>query len=417
MTIAVLGAGVIGVTTAYYLAKAGERVVVIDRQPQVAAETSFANAGLVSPGHAYAWASPRAPMILLQSLWRDDTALKFKLRFDPRMWGWGLKFLANCTAEANRRNTLVKLRLCNYAQAALADLAAAENIAYHRTTRGCLYLFRDPAHFATGQRNMALLNDHGGLGLRAVAPDELARIEPALAGAARDLVGAIHAPKDETGDCRLFTERLADLCRDRGVAFRLAETIIGLERDGDRIAAIHTDRGRLAVDRVVVALGSYANQLTETVGVKLPVYPVKGYSLTFPLRDPARAPSTGGVDEGYLVAFSRQGDALRLTATADFAGYDTSHRPEQFATMVKVGRALFPEAADYTQPRYWACLRPMTPDGPPILGATRIVNLFLNAGSGHMGWSMACGNARIVTDLILGRKPELPLDGLTLEGR
>jgi D-amino-acid dehydrogenase len=412
--IVILGAGVMGMTTAYYLAKAGREVTVIDRQAEPAAETSFANAGLIAPGHSNAWASPRAPMILLKSLWRDDTALRFRLRFDPAMWRWGLQFLANCTLERNRRNTLIKLGLARYSREKLIELRQAERIAYDEISKGCIYLYRDPQHFETGQRAIGFLKAQG-YPLDILDRTACVWLDPALAPARDRIAGAIYAPQDESGDCHAFVQALARVCEGLDVKFRYGTSVRGLHTQGSRVEAVATDRERIAADQVVLALGSYAPQIARSAGIDLPIYPVKGYSLTLPLKDKTAAPTLGGVDEGYLVAFARMGDRLRLTATADFAGYDTSHRPENFATMIKVARELFPEAAHYDQPRYWACLRPMTPDGPPILGATKLSNLFLNTGSGHMGWTMACGSSRLVTDLMLGHKPDIPLDGMTLD--
>jgi D-amino-acid dehydrogenase len=414
MKVVVLGAGVIGVTTAYYLARAGHLVTVVDRQPAVAQETSFANAGLIAPGHALSWASPRAPWILAQSLLRRDTALRFRLRADPALWRWTLKFLANCTAERNRANTLRKLSLCIYSRDALVALRRDTGIAYDEVTRGALYLYRGARHFAAGQRTLAMLNDYG-LGLEAIDAARIVALEPALAPARDKLAGAIYAPGDESGDCHRFTEELAHLCGTMGVVFRLGTTIKRLVAEGDLITAVETDDGELDADCYVLALGSYSPVLARRVGVKLPIYPVKGYSMTLPIADGADAPTIGGVDELHLVAFARMGDRLRLTGTADFAGYDTAHRPEHFATMLRTARELFPRAADFDRPDYWACLRPMTPDGPPILGLARHRNLYLNTGHGHMGWTMACGSSRIVADMIDGHLPEIDVRGLTLE--
>jgi D-amino-acid dehydrogenase len=414
MTVAVLGAGVVGVATAYCLAKAGETVTVIDRQPRVAAETSFANAGLVAPGHAYAWASPRAPMILLKSLWRNDTALRYRLRLDPAMWGWSLRFLANCTAAANRRNTLVKLELCKYSREQLIAIRTTEGLHYDEVVKGSIYLYRDPHHFETGKQTTTLITDHG-YPMEAIIMDRVVELEPALAHARDRFAGAIFVPKDESGDCRLFTERLAAVCQKLGTSFRYGTTVKGFEATGDRVTAVLTDRGRITADRFVLSLGSYSPLPARTIGLKLPIFPVKGYSLTLPIKDPDAAPTVGLIDEGYLVAFSRMGDKLRATATADFAGYDTTYTPREFETMLKVARELFPEGVDFERPSHWACLRPMTPDGPPIMGATRYKNLFMNTGHGHIGWTMACGSARMVADLMLGRKPALGFDGLTLD--
>jgi len=408
----VMGGGVIGVTTAWYLAQAGHAVTVVERRDGVARETSFANAGLIAPGHAYAWASPRAPMILLKSLFRDDTALRFHLRADPRLWAWSLRFLANCTAARNRANTIVKVKLCNYSRAALISLRQETGITYDEIARGALYLYRDPQHLKTGLGNMAVLNDHG-LGLKAADPDEIVALEPALSAAKPRLAGAIYAPGDESGDAFMFTEKLMELCRSRGVDFQLNNTIKGIATDGDRVSAIATDRGNLTADSYVLALGSYSPLVARGLGLKLPVYPIKGYSVTVPTEGFDGAPVVGGVDEGYLVAYARMGNRLRLTATADFAGYDTEYEAKHFAVMLRVARELFPQGGAYDRPSYWACLRPMTPDGPPIIGGSRYRNLWLNTGHGHMGWTMACGAGRITADLIAGRKPEIDISGFS----
>ncbi len=411
MKILVMGAGVIGVTSAYYLAKAGHSVTVVDRQPLPANETSFANAGLVAPGHSYTWASPRAPKILLKSLFRDDQALRFRLRADPRMWSWCLKFLANCTTERARRNTTRKVKFCLYSQAALNALVADTGVAYDGLKGGLLYLYRSPDSFARGSANMRILQDNG-LDLRLLAPAEIAKVDPALEASAKAFAGAIYAPTDESGDANLFTRNLASLLAGQGVQFRFETPILAIRGEGDRIAAIETKTGRLTADLYVMALGCYSPIMARPLGIKLPIYPVKGYSVTLPIRGSNRAPAIGGVDEDKLVAYARFGDRLRLTATADFAGYDTSHQPGDFRTMLESARELFPEAADYERPRYWAGLRPMTPEGTPIIGPSRYKNLWLNTGHGHMGWTMSCGSGRALSDLIGGRKPELDLDGI-----
>lgn len=414
MRVIVLGAGVVGVATAWYLAGDGHEVVVVDRQTAVGRETSFANAGLIAPGHVYAWASPRAPMVLLRSLWQEDAALRFRLRADPRMWAWGLRFLANCTASRNRANTLRKLSLCLYSQKLLGELARDAGVAFDRIAAGLLYLYRERAHFETGVANMAMLRDNG-LPLEAVDPDRIVALEPQLAGAKAKFAGAIYAPSDESGDCHKFTEGLAAAAARHGVQFQLGRQIQRLEKSGDRIAGVETDQGRIEGDAYVLALGSYSPILARPLGLDLPIYPVKGYSLTLPIEGRSGAPSLGGVDETYLVAYARLGDKLRLTATAEFAGYDTEADPRHFSVMLRVAHELFPDAANYDKPSYWACLRPMTPDGPPILGRCRIANLHLNTGQGHMGWTMAAGCSRIVADIVSDRRPALDIQGLTLD--
>ena len=414
MRVVVLGGGVVGVTTAYYLAADGHEVALVDRQPGAGLETSRANAGLIAPGHVYAWASPRAPWILLQSLWREDSALRFRLKADARMWLWSLRFLANCTAARNRANTLRKLSLCLYSQGELAQLRREAAIDDDAIAAGLLYLYRDPAHLETGTANMRLLQEHG-LDLQAIDAARVVALEPTLAAARDKLAGAIYAPKDESGDCLKFTQGLAAAVARRGVELRMNQAILGLERRGDRIAGVLTDKGRVEGDAYVLALGSFSPLLARPVGIDLPVYPVKGYSLTLPIADPGQAPRIGGVDEGYLVAYATLGDRLRLTATADFAGYDTNYAAPDFAGMLRVARELFPRAAAYDKPDYWACLRPMTPDGPPILGRCKLANLFLNTGQGHMGWTMAAGCSRIVADIVAGRPPAIDIAGLTLD--
>ena len=414
MRVIVLGAGVVGVTTAWYLAEDGHEVVVVDRQPAAARETSFANAGLIAPGHVYSWASPRAPMILLRSLWEADTALRYRLKADPRMWAWSLRFLANCTAARNRANTLRKLSLCLYSQKLLGELAQAAAIDFDHVPGGLLYLYRDATHFRAGVANMAMLKDNG-LPLEAVDAERIAALEPELARAKGKFAGAIYAASDESGDCQKFTDGLAIAAAGRGVQFRFGCEVTRIDAAGARIMGVETNQGRIDGDAYVLALGSYSPILARPLGLRLPVYPVKGYSLTLPIRDQAKAPRLGGVDEANLVAYARLGDKLRLTATADFAGYDTEADPKNFAGMLRVARDLFPEAADYERPRYWACLRPMTPDGPPILGRCRIANLQLNTGQGHMGWTMAAGSSRIVADIIAGRPPALDTAGLTID--
>ena len=411
MHVVILGAGLLGVTTAYYLAEEGHQVTVIDRRAEPGRETSFANAGLLTPGHASAWASPRAPMILLKSLWKKDSSLKYRLKLDPRMWAWSLKFLANCTAEKNRANTLIKLKLCLYSQQETDRITKATDIAWERAPKGAIYFYRDMAHFRMGRENMKLLADNG-VEMRTLEPDESASVEPARAGVKDKLVGAMHTPNDESGDAWKFVVALAEVCRLKGVTFRFNETIERIEREGDRITGVHTGNknGEIIVvtgDAYVMALGSYSPLLARQLGVDIPVYPVKGYSVTVPILDPTQAPSIAGVDEGNLTAFARLGDRLRFTATADFAGYDTDFEPADFAGMLKVARELFPNGGAYDKPDYWSCLRPMTPDGPPIMGKSPLRNLWLNTGHGHMGWTMAAGSSRLVVDLMQGRKPAI----------
>ena len=410
----VLGGGVVGVTTAYFLAKAGHEVTVVEEKDALGLEATSGNAGIIAPGHSFAWASPRAPRMLWQSLRGAETALRVKLAPDFRLYTWGVRFLRECTSTRARHNTLVKLRLCQYSQAVLNDLVRAEAIEYHAVTRGALYLYRDPAELEAGAKRMALLAEHGQkqeiLDARAVAKLDTAfePVQGRIAGAIRDL-------GDSSGDAHVFVERLADRCRDKlGVVVQVGTRVTGLLGGGDHIDGVITTRGTLHADNYVLALGVGAPVVARTAGISLPIYPAKGYSSTFPLKPGGLAPTVPGVDEKWLVGWSRLGDRLRLTSTAEFAGYDWGWTPRDFGNILRLARDLFPDAADYDRGQYRACLRPMTPDGPPILGLGRHRNLFLNCGHGHMGWTMACGTARIVADLMTGRMPELDLEGLTL---
>jgi D-amino-acid dehydrogenase len=409
----VLGAGVVGVTTAYFLAKAGHEVTVVDEREGVGLEASAGNAGIIAPGHAFAWASPRAPRMLWQSLRGAETAIRLKLGTDPRLYAWGFRFLRECTSERARRNTLIKLRLCQYRQAVMTELVRAEGIEYHAVTRGALYLYRDRRELDAGLKRMALLAEHGQK-QEVLDPAALARVDPVFEPVHGKIAGAIRDLGDSSGDSRLFVENLAHRCQQTlGVTVKLSARVTALRAGGDCIEGVATSQGTLTADYYVLALGVGSPIIARTAGLGLPIYPAKGYSSTFPLRAGALAPTVPAVDEQWLVGWSRLGDRLRLTSTAEFAGYDWSWTPRNFTNILRLARDLFPDAADYDRGEYRACLRPLTPDDAPILGLARHRNLFLNCGHGHMGWTMACGTARIVADLMTGRMPEIDLDGLT----
>jgi D-amino-acid dehydrogenase len=410
----VLGGGVVGVTTAYFLAKAGHEVTLVEEKDAVGLEATGGNAGIIAPGHSFAWASPRAPRMLWQSLRGAETAIRVRLTADPRLYAWGLRFLRECTSARARRNTLIKLRLCQYSQRVMDELVRAEGIEYQAIYKGALYMHRDPAEFETGIKKMALLAEHGQK-QEILDANALARLEPAFEPVKSKIAGAIRDLGDSSGDSRLFSEALARVARDKhGLAIKLGTRVGALRADGDRIDGVVTSGGLLTADSYVLALGVGAPIVARTAGVSLPIYPAKGYSSTFPLKPGGLAPTISGVDEQWLVGWSRLGNRLRLTSTAEFAGYDWGWTPRDFNNILRLARDLFPEAADYERGEYRACLRPMTPDGPPILGLARHRNLFLNCGHGHMGWTMACGTARIVTDLMTDRMPDLDLEGLTV---
>jgi len=410
----ILGGGIAGVTNAYFLAKAGHEVTILEEKDALGLEATSGNAGIIAPGHSFAWGSPRAPRMLWQSLRGAETAIRVKLTPDVRLYTWGLRFLRECTSERARRNTLIKLRLCQYSQSVMNELVRAERIEYNAIQKGALYLYRDPVQLEAGIKRMALLAEHGQK-QETLGPAELAKLDPVFAPVTGRIAGAIRDLGDSSGDSRLFVENLARVCRDKlGVAVKLGTRVRALRGSGDHIEAVVTGDGLLAADNYVLALGVGSPIVARTVGVSLPIYPAKGYSSTFPLKEGGLAPTVPGVDEQWLVAWSRLGDRLRLTSTAEFAGYDWGWTPRDFNNILRLARDLFPDAVDYDRGQYRACLRPMTPAGPPILGLGRHRNLYFNCGHGHMGWSMACGTARIVTDLMTGRMPEIGLEGLTL---
>jgi len=416
MKVVVLGGGVIGVATAYYLAEDGHKVTVIDRNEQSASETSYGNAGLVTPGDSYAWASPAALKMFIKSLYRRDVGIKVTPRLDPRLWAWSWKFLFECTNERARINTLRKFRLTLYARQCLNALAGRTRIDYDGKDRGVVYFFRSQESLDHGVAHMRLLADNG-LRIEVVDRNGLAKAEPALGPAKDKLAGGIFSPMDQTGDSCKFGRNLSAWCAaEKGVRFAYRTDITGIEADGRRIARVITDKGAFEADAFVLAMGCDSPFLARQIGVKLPIYPVKGYSVTVPIRDGDVAPQIGGVDEDKLVAFSRLGNRLRVAATAEFAGYDRTHRPRDFARLLATAKELFPSGGDYAAAEYWAGLRPMTPSSVPILGRARYDNFYLNVGHGHVGWTMCCGSGKFVADLVAGRKPEIDSEGLLYEG-
>lgn len=411
MRIIVLGGGVVGVTTAYQLQKDGHEVVVLERNAEVAAETSWGNAGMIAPGHSFVWSSPKAPMILLKSLFLKDQALRFKLSADPALYRWSLLFLMECTQEKARRNTLLKHRLAAYSQSVLQEVIGAETLAYDRSDRGIVYFHRSQEALERGVQQMKLLESDGQV-IEVLDRDGVIALDPSLAGARDKIAGGIYCPTDETGDSALFTRALAAKVAERGGEIRTATTITSIEAAGDGVAQVQTDKGPVKGDAYVLALGSQSPLLARQIGISLPIYPIKGYSLTIPIGNRPLPPTIASVDEHNLVAISRFGERIRATATAEFAGYDKSHKPEDFAFMKSVTQELYPKGADYDRAEMWAGLRPMTPTNLPFFGRRRYRNLYLNSGHGHIGWTMSHGSARITADLIAGRPPAIPMDGL-----
>ncbi len=405
MRVAVLGAGVIGVATGYELWRDGHEVVVVDRGSEPANATSYGNAGMIAPGHAYAWSSPKAIQTLARALWRDDLALRFRFQADPQFWRWCWRFARQCTSERAAYNTARKVALCLYSQRRLHEVVADTGVAYGARDGGALYLHRTAEGLARAAATAQILRDQG-VEVRPVDPGEAAAIDPVYAPVQDRFAGALYAPGDESGDARLFTRNLAVWLAERGVEFRFGEAVGRIAEDRGKVTAVDTCQGPIAADAYVLALGCWSAPVGRAIGLDLPIYPIKGYSVTLPIEGRNNPPTLSGVDEDNLFAFANYGDRVRMTAIAEFAGWDTSHQPADFTPMLKAARELFPAAGNYDKPEYWAGLRPMTPDNLPIFGRGRLANLWVNAGHGHMGWTWACGSARITADLVAGRKPE-----------
>ena len=414
MRVVVLGAGIVGVTTAYRLLKDGHQVTVIDRATGPGQITSFANAGLVAPGHAYAWASPAAPKMMWRSLWQGDQAIRFKPRASLAQWRWVLAFLRQCTKQRTQANTAVKANLCRYARAELQKTVAETGIAYDANAGGLIYFYRTAAAFAAAARKSQMLRAQG-IAIETRSQAEVVALDPGLATCADVIQGALYAPDDESGDAYLFSKALAEYCTARGVSFQYDTVIRRLRAQNGSMTGVETDKGLVTADAYVLCLGVDSPALASPLGIKLPIYPVRGYSVTLPITDFETAPRLGGVDEENLLAYCPMGDRLRLTATAEISGYSTASTPANFAPMLARAQKLFGHCADFSRAEYWVGLRPMTPTGVPIVVRAPLANLWLNTGHGHMGWTMSNGCAQIVADMIAGRAPEIDIKGLRYE--
>lgn len=408
MKVVVLGAGLAGVPTAYYLAKEGHEVVVVDRQPEAGLETSFANGSLLCLGHSYPWASPAAPGVLIKSLTRRDQALRLSPRLDPRMWMWLLKFLRECTSARADRNAASRLRIATYSQEVMKDVLEDTHLNFFQTSKGLLYLYRTEHAMEEGVRQMRVLQANG-LEIKIVNASEAAAIEPALLPVRDKLLGGVYVPADGTGDARVFTQSLATKTAKNGVRYMYNTTVKSITTSRGRVTGVKTSAGEVQADAVVVAMGSYSAAMLRPHGVNINLFPVKGYSLTVPIANPEQAPVIGGLDEDNLLAFSVLGNRLRLTATAEFSGFGLQHSPGDFRHMSRAAQDLFPSIGDYSKAQMWCGLRPATPDGNPVLGKTPTEGLFVCTGGGSMGWTMACGMGKIVADIVSGRSADIDI--------
>jgi D-amino-acid dehydrogenase len=411
MKVIVLGAGVIGTSTAWYLAEAGHEVVVVERRDGPGQETSFANGGQISVCHAEPWANPDAPLKILKWIWRDDAPLLFRLKMDPNQWSWGARFLFECQPWRSRENMEEIVRLALYSRTALQELREATGIQYDALQRGILHYFMDRRAFAAAIDGARVMKQYG-LDREVKTTEEAVMIEPALAHARDRIVGATYTSTDETGDAHKFTVALSRMAIDRGVSFQYSHAIEGIRMKDGRVSgvvvkALDGPEQTMRADAYVVAMGSYSPLLTRPIGVQLPVYPAKGYSASVEVVDHEKAPTVSLTDDDAKIVFTRLGNRMRIAGTAELAGYSTDLNPVRCEALVRRAKEMFPGAANYGHAQFWTGLRPSTPSNVPIIGATKIPNLYLNTGHGTLGWTMACGSGKALADIISGRKPEV----------
>ena len=413
MKVIVLGAGVIGTSSAYYLNRLGCEVAVVERQAAPAAETSFANGGQISVSHAEPWANPGAPLKVLKWLAKEDAPLLFRVRADMRQWLWGLAFLRECTPGRTRRNIEQIVRLGAYSRAKLQELRRDTGLEYDHLERGILHFYTDPRELEAALEPARQMRELG-CERRVISADEAVKIEPALAHARERIAGATYTAADESGDAWRFTTGLARIAAQAGVKFLFSHDVKALRQAGGEIEHVEaTDAEgrfvRLKADAYVLALGSFSPLLAAPLGIRLNIYPAKGYSVTMPVADAGRAYHVSLTDDEYKLVFSRLGERLRIAGTAELNGYDRSLNRGRCEAIVRRLQQLFPGAGDPSQAQFWSGLRPATPSNVPYVGRSRMANLFLNTGHGTLGWTHACGSGAMVADMVCGREPEVAL--------
>ncbi len=413
MRVIVLGSGVIGVASAYYLAQQGAEVTVLDRQSGPAEETSFGNAGQISPGYSTPWAAPGIPFKAVKWMFQHHAPLAINL--DGSMWQlqWMAQMLKNCNPQSYAVNKERMMRVAEYSRDCLRELRKDTGINYENRAKGTLQLFRKEAQMEAVQRDISVLEECG-VSYELLNGNELGRVEPALTNAQDKLVGGLHLPNDETGDCYLFTNALAQIAKELGVNFQFNQNVEKLIVEGDEIKGVQVNGKVLTADRYVLAFGSYSRDFLKPLDLQLPVYPVKGYSLTIPIVDPAFAPQSTVLDETYKIAITRFDQRIRVGGMAELSGFNLGLNEDRRATLQMVTQDLFP-GGDMAQASFWTGLRPMTPDSTPIIGATRFKNLFLNTGHGTLGWTMACGSGKLISDIVLNHKTDISTDGLSIQ--
>ncbi len=412
MRVVILGSGVVGVASAWYLAKAGHEVTVIDRQPGPALETSAANAGQISPGYAAPWAAPGVPLKAIKWMFQRHAPLAIRLdgsRFQLR-WMW--QMLKNCDTAHYMTNKGRMVRLAEYSRDCIKALRQETGIQYEGRQGGTLQLFRTQQQFDNAAKDIAVLED-AGVPYKLLEASQLATVEPALAQVAHKLTGGLQLPNDETGDCQLFTQQLAKLAQRAGVNFLFNRNVERLLAEGDKIIGVQCDGEVIKADSYVVAFGSYSTALLRDL-VSIPVYPLKGYSLTIPIANEAAAPFSTVLDETYKIAITRFDQRIRVGGMAEIVGFNTQLEQKRRETLEMVVRDLYPNGGRIEEATFWTGLRPMTPDGTPIVGRTPLKNLYLNTGHGTLGWTMACGSGQLLADLISGATPAIPSDDLAV---
>ena len=415
MKVIVLGSGIVGTASAWFLNQAGHDVTVIDRQPGAAQETSFANGCQISVSHAEPWANPAAPMKILKWLGKEDAPLLYRFRPEWLQWKWAMQFLRECTPKRTAYNIRQIVAIAEYSRQTLNQLRADTGIEYDCLTRGILHFYTDQKDFDDSLPAAKLMRDLG-CPRDSISADEVVRIEPALAGIRDKIVGGDFTATDESGDIFKFTNGLADKARQAGVEFRYNTTVTRLLTEGTGAAAKITGvevilpNGHhevLRADSFVVAMGSFSVELLKPFGIDLMIYPGKGYSATYQITNPDATPSVSLTDDGYKLVVSRLGDRLRVAGTCELNGYTRELNSTRCEAITHRTRELFPDACDYDNPTYWTGLRPMTPSNIPYIGKTKISNLYLNTGHGTLGWTMGCGSGRALADIVSGRRPEL----------
>jgi D-amino-acid dehydrogenase len=411
MKVIVLGAGLLGVTSAYFLRQQGHDVTVVDRQASPAAETSFANGGQISVSHAEPWANPSAPLKVLKWLGKEDAPLLFRIRADMRQWLWGLQFLRECTPARTRHNIEQIVRLGTYSRDMLQQLRRDIGIAYDERTQGILHFYTSEKEF-DGAEGPAAQMRALGCDRRVISADEAVKLEPALRHIRPQLAGATYTAEDESGDANRFARELVKRCEADGVQFLLSHTVTALRESGGKIDHVEaTDSEgrfqRLRADAYVLAMGSLSPLYAQPLGIHLPIYPAKGYSVTMPVKDASMAHQVSLTDDEYKLVFSRLGDRLRIAGTAELNGYDRDLNRVRCEAIVKRVEQLFPGAGDAEQAQFWTGLRPATPSNVPIIGRSKLPNLFLNTGHGTLGWTHSCGSGKSIARIVSGLKPEV----------